>query len=449
MNSTVDARQKILFATLHPPGEAFSGGSATVYLLVRLMIEAGFDVAFLYLDPARHPSETHETARRKLGELGVTEVEYVEFERDLTVPRQISGVSGLKQKIYDRLFYSEEYYRPWKMMAGQVKEKVDAIKPDFCFLYMIDICAAFDAVKSVPKILGIGVFPHKLEYVRLGLLHEISFKAWLFQAVQWVFQKPKYMHAARLSLDAMDRVCAFAKAEHLSTLKIAPSTNVRYFANPIPDECPALNVADINPTPKVKPCRVVIVGHLRGSATQSGLRYFANEIIPALRRKGIFDQFSFEVIGKFEPPEWLASKLNYPNVKFLGFVNDFVGKVRKADVYLVPTPDDAGNRGRIVSAWSIGCCVVAHVGSRAGMPEIEHQHNSLLGSTGVAMAEAIALAATDRMLNHRLRVNGRRTYDKSYRPDVSFPPIAGFIVDAGPPHQFIPPSNHAAKIAKK
>jgi len=429
--NSVEARQKILFATLHPPAETFSGGSATVYLLVRLMIKAGFDVAFMYLDPARHPSETHETARRKLGELGVTEVEYVEFERDLTVPRQISGVSGLYQKIYDRLFYSEKYYRPWKMMAGQVKDKVDAIKPDYCFLYMIDVCPAFDAVTNVPKILGIGVFPHKLEYVRLKLSRELSLSTWLFKTVQWIFQKPKHLHAARLSLNAMDRVCAFAKAEQLSTLELAPSINVRYFANPIPDDCPGLDVADFKPTPEVKPYRVVLVGHLRGTATQSGLRYFANEIIPALKRKGIFDQFAFEIIGKFEPAEWLARKLDYPNIKFLGFIDDFVGSVREADVYLVPTPDDVGNRGRIVSAWSIGCCVVAHVGSRAGMPEVEHQHNSLLGSTGTALADAITLAASDRMLNHRLRVNGRSTYDISYRPDVSFPPIAEFIADAG------------------
>ena len=135
----------------------------------------------------------------------------------------------------------------------------------------------------------------------------------------------------------------------------------------------------------------------------------------------------FEIIGKFEPPEWLQRKLSYPNINFIGFVEDFPAAVKTADVYLVTIPDDVGNRSRIVSAWSIGCCVVSHGNGRLGMPELVHGENSLLGSTGGDIADALITACTDNDLNAQLRKNGRLAYDAIFRPDVSFPPVVNFI----------------------
>lgn len=423
--------RKLLFATLNPPVSQHGGGVNSVLLFLKSFLDAGFEVSFLYLDPTRHSADVHEAARRKLLDLGVSRVDYIEHRRDLFAPRQLRGLSGLIRKIADRLTYSDAYYNPWREMAGDVGAAVEAIGPDICFLYMIDTSAAFVEVDTVPKVLGIGVFPHKIRDVRIKLQRNRSISHWLYERLEFALQRSKYLRSTRMLLDSVSRICVFAANEGDTCRRLAPGVAVRYFPNPIPDERPARDdnrPIDVSTPP---PYRVSLVGHLRGAATLSGLDYFARQIIPALARRNVLDQFRFEIIGKFDPPDWLKARLRSAPVVFTGFVDDFAAAIGSGHAFLVPTPDDVGNRSRIVSAWSVGCCVVCHSTSRLGMPELKVGENCLMGETGDEIAEALLAGCRDGDLNRRLRENGRVEYERTFRPDISLPPIIDFVADAG------------------
>lgn len=418
---------KILFVGLNPPATDRGGDAGVRSGLIRYFVDAGYDIAYLYLDPARNPPEVHELARQRLRGLGISRVEYVEHRRDLSVPERRPGLEGVLRKICARLFYSEEYYSPWREMAVTVKEKVEALSPDCCFLYMVDTCAALAGVTSIPKVLGIGVFPHMNKESQIKTMFNESKGRWLRARIDFLFMLPMYLREAREALASVDAVCAFAKNTEGICRQLIPGLNVRYLTNPIPDERTTPLVRHPATTGKSGPFRISLVGQLRATATLRGLDYFASQIVPLLRREGVFEDFQFEIIGKFTPPRWLKEKTNYPNIVYTGFVEDLQATIESADVFLVPTADNLGNRSRIVSAWSIGCCVVCHANSKLGMPELIPGRNCLMGDDARGVAQALLTACRDHDLNQRLRNNGRADYERLFAPDVSAPLVLDFM----------------------
>lgn len=421
--STPKRKPKILFSALGVPVAGHGGGTLTVFILIRHFLAAGYDVSVAYLEPTRSDADLYRKAEAGLKEMGVSEVRGIIHPVDMHRQSTVDG--GLAAKIRNRLTFNPDYYRPWHLAGEQARAAVADIRPDFCFLYGFETMAAFLAVDDVPKVASFGVMPYKIEAARNRILWRTSPVRWLVANMDFAVKRRHFMHNVSDLAHSVGGIIAFAANERDECRRVAPDANVVYCPNPIPDEGPSL--ADLPPRENESGShRVTIVGHLRGTATQAGHDFLVREIIPALKRRGWFDRLRFDIIGKFAPPAWLAKALDYPNVTFTGFVENFAAAVHRADAYLVCIPDDVGNRSRISSAWALECCVVTHASSVAGMPEIEHGANALVGRTGEDIADLIIRACTDRELNERLRKAGRRSYDAYYRPDVAFPAIERF-----------------------
>ena len=82
------------------------------------------------------------------------------------------------------------------------------------------------------------------------------------------------------------------------------------------------------------------------------------------------------------PRRWLR-RFEHPRVTNDGFVDDIDAELQAAKVFLLCNnshPDYVVGHTRILHAWSLGSCLVAHLGMARAMPEIVHGENALLGS---------------------------------------------------------------------
>jgi glycosyltransferase involved in cell wall biosynthesis len=164
---------------------------------------------------------------------------------------------------------------------------------------------------------------------------------------------------------------------------------------------------------------ILMIGHLRGIGTISGLHLFVPEILPRLNEALGPDGFEVRVVGGHEPPEEFREALRRPPVSLLGPIDDPSDEFFRADVLLAPNPTTTGASARILSGFTFGCCIVAHTDSLIGIPELRDGENCLLASDGPGLAEATLRALADRELRERLGDAARELYERAFSPPVA------------------------------
>ena len=126
--------------------------------------------------------------------------------------------------------------------------------------------------------------------------------------------------------------------------------------------------------------------------------------------------WEFHLVGGFfdTMPMPLQDRLKQFKVKIRGQISPPDDEFFSSHVVLVPTPIELGIRVRIVTAFSFGSCVVAHVANKRGIPELEDSKNCLLGNSGEELAQACRRALVDTELRHMLEAGARNTYESSF-----------------------------------
>ena len=172
-----------------------------------------------------------------------------------------------------------------------------------------------------------------------------------------------------------------------------------------------------------EPTGNLIAGNLGGqyaTGNTFGGWLLATEVLPALDRL-LSDDYEVRLYGAGRFSEPVARALEHPRVRNLGFVDDIDAELQATKVFLLcnnANPDFIVGHTRILHAWSIGSCLVAHVNMAKAMPEIVHGENALLGSTGEEIAEHVAAACRDDALRRKIVEGGRRTWEREFRPEV-------------------------------
>jgi len=191
--------------------------------------------------------------------------------------------------------------------------------------------------------------------------------------------------------------------------------NAWYAHYPMPDVAgPDWRRQHSNPRP-----RILMIGHLRGIGTISGLHLFVPEILPRLTEALGPDGFEVHVVGGHEPPAEFREGLRHPAVRLRGAIDDPSEEFLRADVLLAPNQTTTGASARILSGLSFGCCVVAHTDSLVGIPELRDGENCLLGADAPALAGATLRALGDPDLRERLGVAARELYERAFSPPVA------------------------------
>jgi hypothetical protein len=163
--------------------------------------------------------------------------------------------------------------------------------------------------------------------------------------------------------------------------------------------------------------RILLIGHLNGIATISGLTYLAEDVLPYLD----VDEYDWRICGgESLTPDLKTRFKSYPQIKFKGFIEDIRKEILQADILLVPTPETMGVRTRIHEGWSLGACIVAHVANGVEQPEAKPGENILLGENGSDIA-ALIRAAVAGGSEFRCEVGnaGRETFDEHFTESPS------------------------------
>lgn len=168
------------------------------------------------------------------------------------------------------------------------------------------------------------------------------------------------------------------------------------------------------------------VGNVGATGNTFGLHYLGQDLAPRLEELFPTGALLLDVLGGGTPSLATKKALARPSIRLRGWVDDIESEILGSIAFLVLTNVGGfivGNT-RILLAWSLGSCVVAHRNSALSMPEIVHGENALLGETPDEIAHWVEQAAHDSKLRRRIGQGGLDTYEKFYRSDVVVPKMS-------------------------
>jgi glycosyltransferase involved in cell wall biosynthesis len=231
-----------------------------------------------------------------------------------------------------------------------------------------------------------------------------------------LYERSFLLHADRRTAGLLKQFASVGVfSEHHASWARRHGVDAWYAHYPLPDLAgPDRRVRPANPKP-----RILMIGHLRGIGTISGLHLFVPEILPRLTESLGPNGFEVHVVGGHEPPGEFREGLRHPAVRLRGPIDDPSQEFLRADVLLAPNPTTTGASARILSGLTFGCCVVAHADSLVGIPELRDGENCFLAGDGPGLAEATLRALADPALRERLGDAGRELYERSFSPPVA------------------------------
>lgn len=160
------------------------------------------------------------------------------------------------------------------------------------------------------------------------------------------------------------------------------------------------------------------IGGLTATGNMYGMRYLAQEVLPALDRIAPVLNYKVAICGRGALPADLDALLNHPRIQRKGFVPDIDLEVLSSPVFLLCNNAGpyTGGYTRVIYVMSSGGCLVAHRRLADSMPEVVHGQNALLGNSGEEIAALVVQALADDELRRRIGSNARRTYETVTNP---------------------------------
>lgn len=158
------------------------------------------------------------------------------------------------------------------------------------------------------------------------------------------------------------------------------------------------------------------VGNLGATGNTFGLYYLATKVAPKLEQQLGIEKIVLDVYGHGKAGTKVEQVLNHPSIVRHGWVDDINQEINNSVAFLVLTNVDdfiVGNT-RILLAWSLGACVIAHTNSALSMPELEHGKNILLGETADDIVALIKQVVDTPALGEKIGRGGYNTFQEYY-----------------------------------
>jgi glycosyltransferase involved in cell wall biosynthesis len=385
----------------------YSGGSPiSIFALLSYLAAAGNEVALCSIRTQDNPALSVEESTARLESLGVSvkRIEpHVREERD--IPFRTMVIRPPDEELF-----------PMLADAPAIRAAVAELQPDATFVYHWGSLAASSTLRDVTPRLAAGVdLPH------LPAVHRFLFedrkrldKPTVARALMLLAQvraQPRLLVRLLRQCEA----CGDFAAHHARWLRRHGLPQVQYFRTPVPDFGGPNWREERDSAEPLEPPSIMLLGNIGGTSTNSGLPIL-RAMLPRLH-----GSYRIDIVGMGKlPPE-----LEHPAVTLQGaqYGPDLDTWVRRAAVVLVPTPIRMGMRVRIATAFAYGACVVAHRANAAGIPELKHGENCLLGRNARELTELTMRALRDPALRRRLGDAGRATYEANFEPSVAGKPI--------------------------
>ena len=396
------------------------GSAIHMWSVIHTMVQRGNDVHLLIYDVGQYDvqtgwkTEANQLLADQLSQLGVS-LHVLPTQKESPARQSSLLQSGIN--VIRRLFDpSPVDYYAGPNYAGEVNQIIREFDPDVLFAYTFDATSLISNIKGRLRVSSVVDLDHFARKQRMVKIKPRTIKEHLVKVIDQIllWQMPGVMINI---VKNCDLVIEHAN-HHKEWLVSNGVSNVIYLPVMVLDYARdriGIPQADPTSTQKVK---ITLVGKLNGIATLTGIRLLAEKILPRIDESEIKDSLEIHIIGGGTLPEDIRSKLNQPYVSFRGYVDDIHTEFLSSDIILVPTPIDLGFRTRIAEAFSFGCCVVAHSANAAGMPELKHDDNVLLGDTGEELVTQIIRCVESAELRQRIGHSARSTFETEMSGDL-------------------------------
>ena len=335
----------------------------------------------------------------------------------------LGALSAIVRSCWPFTSFINSYFFPGMIARKELASRVETSAPDIVLsIWSWEALAATYDIKDVPKFVYYGNpnhkppesqlrFPDLFDIPTKGLKNRVRF--WLYRLFNRARELQHLKMMARCEVTANNSI---VDAKYY-TDKGHP--NSIYLQNMWPEAARGPIFGGRPPSDDT--VRIAAsVGNLGATGNTFGLHYLGAKLAPATERLMADRQIVFDVYGGGKARSLVAAALQRDSIRLRGWVDDLDEELYNSHAFLVLTNVDGfivGNT-RILLAWSLGCCVIAHSASALAMPEIEHMKNALLADTPEGLAELIARVVDDDNLRERIGRGGYETYQKYYLPEA-------------------------------
>ena len=177
----------------------------------------------------------------------------------------------------------------------------------------------------------------------------------------------------------------------------------------------SMAIVDTLPIPQYEGCdgkRLVFLGFSRHVPNFVGITWFLEQCWKVILR---YDRsYSLDIIGKWDEKLQEEYRHKYPNINFLGFVDNLVETMRGA-IMIVPITIGSGIRMKILEACSAGVPFVSTSVGAEGIPVINGEHCFIADDVNDFVEDIIKLQDVD--LQRKFVKNANKLVQDKYSID--------------------------------
>ncbi len=207
------------------------------------------------------------------------------------------------------------------------------------------------------------------------------------------------------ALIRFDRVYVASQVDH-DRLPFCGQADVRTLPNAVAVPAllePAISQSDMH--------RFLFVGNLGYFPNQDGILYFAEEILPLLRKR-MTARFQIDVVGAGAFPE-LRALGSIPEINVAGWVADLAEWYAGADVVFIPLLAGGGTRIKLLEALAFQRPIVSTSIGAEGI-DVTHGRELLIADDPAEFALALSRLVADVDLRFRLASLGNQLVRRAY-----------------------------------
>lgn len=163
--------------------------------------------------------------------------------------------------------------------------------------------------------------------------------------------------------------------------------------------------------PEIRPNSLIFVGTMNWYPNVEAMLYFLREIWPALKMRA--PAATMDIVGSNPPPSIIQLARSLPDVTVHGYLPDVRPLLDSAALFVCPIRDGGGTKLKLLDAFAMKKCVVAHPIACEGI-DVTDGTNVILGSTTNEFVTEISALLKDDSRRRTLAQGARSLVERRY-----------------------------------